>query len=245
MIWSQAPPMLNNLEDTVHVWMCDLKKYVAQYQACYRILNTVEQERANRYRFDEPRIRFVLTRGILRLLTGRYTHREPEDITFINNAWGKPSLPAPDAMTLEFNVAHSQDVALLAFSRNRCVGIDVEFIHPIEDVDHLVKNFFSDFEQHKYRQIPQELQLGAFFRAWTRKEAYIKGIGKGLSRTLKSFDVTLMPGEQAALLVDRSDETAVQQWTLMDIHPGKCYSAALAVRNNKKPFDALGYIFAF
>jgi len=241
MAWLQAPSALNLPDDTIHIWRMNLDVSCSHRQAYYELLNSAERKRAARYRFAEPRNRFIVARAELRQLIGRYINRAPDTITFDKNAWGKPALAECVDAHLEFNIAHSGDLALYAFSRNRIVGVDVEFIHPIEDVDHLVTNFFSVYEQQTFGQIPKEMQLQAFFNGWTRKEAYIKGQGKGLSIPLDSFDVTLLPGEPAALLADRTDETAVQRWKLMDIKAGNGYTAALAVETGGVALRVLCY----
>ena len=228
MIWSPPPVELRLPGDRIHVWRSCLDVSTGEYQAYYSLLTSSECARAARYRFDEPRNRFIVARGILRQLLTLYTQLAPEKLELHENAWGKPSLLASAADNLEFNVAHSNDLALFAFSRNRCIGVDVEFIHLIENVDQLVTNFFSDNEQRIFKNIPAALQLPAFYKGWTRKEAYIKGRGKGLTIPLNTFDVSMRPGEPAALLADHSDETAVQHWKIMDIHAGSEYIAALA-----------------
>lgn len=241
MIWKQPPLALHLPDDKIHLWKENLDVSSDCRQAYFDLLNPTERERAARYRFEEPRNRFVVTRAILRRLIGRYTHLSPDKIVFDTNTWGKPMLAECMDSHMEFNVAHSKDLALYAFASNRSVGVDVEYVHPIENVDHLVANFFSDYELQVFKQIPEELRLQAFFNGWTRKEAYIKGRGKGLSIPLNSFDVTLEPGESVALLEDRTNETEAQRWQLLDIKPGNGYTAALAVEGSVNAFDVLCY----
>ena len=155
MIWMQPPPTLALVEDTVHVWKCNLEKISNQYDVCYKVLNHEERERAHRYRFDKPRVRFVLTRALLRQLISLYVRRAPDLLSFNKNEWGKPALQGHMGNHLEFNIAHSKDIALFAFSINRPVGIDVEFIHSNVNIDRLVKNFFSENEVKKFIEIPK------------------------------------------------------------------------------------------
>jgi 4'-phosphopantetheinyl transferase len=130
---------------------------------------------------------------------------------------------------LQFNLSHSQDLALYAIGRERAVGIDVERIRPVPDAEQIVGRFFSFSEHALFRALPPRQKLEGFFNCWTRKEAYLKARGEGLDRSLSGFDVTLAPGEPARLLADREDPLEVERWSFRALHPASDYSAALAV----------------
>jgi 4'-phosphopantetheinyl transferase len=238
----QAFPILP--DDTIHIWRSALNVSPEFHQVCQNILDISERERAKRFLFEEPSNRFTVSRGILRQLIGRYTQCSPNRIVFQNNAWGKPCLSADMGIQLQFNVTHTGDLALFAFSRNRNVGIDAEAVHQIDDIDRLVHNFFSDYECQEFQALPESQQLLAFFLGWTRKEAYIKGRGKGLSIPLNAFDVTLSPGKPVALLADRTDDEAVLQWRIIDIDVGQGYSAALAVGEGPEAINVCFYEYS-
>ncbi len=243
IIWTHPPTQLDLLDDTIHIWKVNIRAFSSHLTLLYRLLNTEERQRADRYRFAEPRNRFIVARGILRQLLGRYTHFPPDHIVLDTNPWGKPLLSEPMDAHIEFNVAHSEDIALFAFSLHNAVGIDVERVHAIANIGLLVARSFSKCENLAFRQIPDAMQQQAFFNGWTRKEAYIKGRGKGFSIPLNAFDVTVAPGESPALLADRTDPCAAQVWELLDIDikPEEGYTASLAVESGRKISTVLGY----
>jgi 4'-phosphopantetheinyl transferase len=163
---------------------------------------------------------------VLRDILGRYLKLPPESLQFNYSSYGKPSLGDQFAW-LRFNVSHAGELALYAFSRNRELGIDIEEVR--KDIEHLqiATNFFSKQEVEALHALPAHLQQEAFFLCWTRKEAYIKGVGEGLSLPLDSFDVSLGPSEPACLLAVRGNEEEAARWTLKALEPGENYHAAL------------------
>ncbi|MDF1515245.1 MAG: 4'-phosphopantetheinyl transferase superfamily protein, partial [Anaerolineae bacterium] len=229
MKWLSSPGTITLADDTVHMWFILLDAGDDTYAICKNVLNAEELNRAQRYRFEAPRRRFVLTRALLRLLAGIYIQSSPPHIRFTHNQWGKPGINTTAGQRLEFNVSHSYDIALLAFSRNRPLGIDVECMHAIPNVQNLVKEFFSEYEYLQFKELPQDQQLKAFFMTWTRKEAYIKGTGRGFSQPFRSFDVSIHPAVPAVLLNDHTDPTAVASWKLMDISTLRNYAASAAI----------------
>jgi 4'-phosphopantetheinyl transferase len=189
-----------------------------------------ERERAGRFHFDRDRDRFIVGRGALRALLGRYLGMEPGRVAFRYGPQGKPAL-AEGAGTspLQFNLAHSQGLALLAIAEGRQIGIDVEVIRPVSEVDQLVGRFFSPRECAEFRRVAEGERLASFYRGWTRKEAYLKATGEGLATPLDQFDVTLAPGEPARLLDVAGRPSEVSRWALLDLDPGPEAIAALAV----------------
>ncbi len=161
---------------------------------------------------------------------GRYAGREPSAIAFRYGGWGKPGLDeARDGDGLQFNLSHSGDLALLAVARGRRLGIDVEAVRPMADAGPIAARFFSPRECERFRRLPESEQLAAFFRCWTRKEAYMKATGAGMSMPLDQFDVTLSPGEPPALLRVEGLPDEPSRWSYRDLDPGPGYLAALAV----------------
>ena len=215
--------------DEVHVWRLDLTGALAVVGGCRRLLSPDEEQRASRFRFDKDRKEYVVSRATLRSLLGSYLNVAPKKFQFAYSEYGRPFLPADiHAKMLNFNVSHSGDVALLAFAYGRDIGIDVEKVRRNFGTAEIAERFFSAAERAALRDLPQEKRHQAFFHCWTRKEAFIKALGEGLSHPLDQFDVSLAPGVQAALLATRPDAQEVTRWTLWDIQVPGDYAAALA-----------------
>jgi 4'-phosphopantetheinyl transferase len=170
---------------------------------------------------------------VLRALLGRYLKLEPAKVQFVYNAWGKPTLaPGSGQAALQFNVSHSGELALYAFARQAEVGIDIEFIRTDLDYEEIAERFFSSHERATLRSLPAQVKGESFFRCWTRKEAYIKAKGQGLSIPLDQFSVTLRPGEPARLLHVQGDPQAAQRWSIQELAPDSGYLAALVVEGD-------------
>ena len=150
--------------------------------------------RAERFRLARDRDKFITSRGLLRILLGSYAGAGPRDIQFAYSAHGKPAL-APDFGNRRvcFNVAHSGERVVLGFTRGRRIGIDIERIRHDFDTGEIAERFFSIAERECLRQLQLEQQCEAFFRCWTRKEAFVKATGDGLSLPLSQFDVSFVP----------------------------------------------------
>src|SRR5262249_12645966 len=151
-----------------------------------------EEQRMRRFRFDEDRRRYLLGRGLLRLLLGHYLELTPDLLRFDYTPFGRPHLAAGLApQLLEFNVSHSGELILIAVAAGRSLGIDVEQIRADVEVKAIAARFFSPSEQEALGRLAEGQQVEAFFDCWTRKEAYIKAKGDGLSLPLDQFDVSL------------------------------------------------------
>jgi 4'-phosphopantetheinyl transferase len=214
----------------VHVWRTVLDVPEAQVRSLWYTLTADECQRAERYVFAKDRTHFVVARGLLRMLLGRYLGQDPPQLRFIYGPHGKPALATDlDGGTLRFNVSHSHGLALYAITRGRTVGVDVERIRPEVAQERIAERFFSPREVTLLRALPAPLQAAAFFACWTRKEAYIKATGEGLALPLDQFDVSLLPGEPAALLRTAWDPQEATRWALQDLAPAPDYRAAVAV----------------
>jgi 4'-phosphopantetheinyl transferase len=216
-------------DDEIHVWRVRLHQTGALVKRLFEHLSADERHRAGSLRFPVDRERFVVARGALRNVLSRYANCPPEALRFSYGAHGKPTLASESGGDqLRFNLSHSHELALIVVTRRREVGIDIEFIRDDFSALELAGRFFSGREAATLRALPAELQFQAFFNCWTRKEAYIKARGAGLSLPLKSFEVSMMPGAPAVLLHAEGDSAT--QWFLHDlplVEPG--YAAALAV----------------
>lgn len=215
-------------DDEVHVWRARLEndEDVSRLEP---ILSDDEIRRANRFRFAEHRRRFVIARGCLRQLLAGYLQIDARELLFIYSAEGKPSLDVRHESDLLFNVSHSGEIAGFAFALRRTLGIDVELIRRDVDVEEIPKRFFSAAEQVALDTLEGEHKVQGFFRCWTRKEAYVKAVGSGLSLPLRDFDVSLMPGETPKLLATRPDPTLAGRWSMASLDFGEEYAAAVIV----------------
>jgi 4'-phosphopantetheinyl transferase len=202
----------------------------SQVQSLWCTLTADERQRAERYIFQKDRTHFVVARGLLRVLLGCYLRQEPQHLHFTYGPHGKPALATDTGrVALRFNVSHSHSLALYAITRGREVGVDVERIRPEVVQEKIAERFFSPREVTVLRALPTPLQAPAFFACWTRKEAYMKATGDGLTLPLNQFDVSLAPGEPAALLRTAWDPKEAARWTLQDLAPAPGYRAAVAV----------------
>lgn len=215
----------------VHLWRVDLAATADGEPRWLEILSSDEQARAARFHFARDRRRFATTRALLRIVLASYLGSEPQELVFSYSEKGKPFLePQSRDDRLEFNVSHSGELALMAFSRERQLGVDVEQIRENLDPASIARRYFSQNEQKQLAALEPTERYGGFFRCWTRKEAYIKARGDGLSLSLDSFDVSLAPGDHNALLSSRADGTEVTGWSLQDLSVAGQYAAALCVR---------------
>jgi 4'-phosphopantetheinyl transferase len=231
--WRKPPADLALSPQDVHVWRTVLlqpPEYLAQFE---RVLSMDERAKADRYRFAHNRQDYVVARGVLRHILAAYMDRAPESLQFYYSPYGKPAIHAEiGGQKLNFNVAHSGGYALYAVARGREIGIDVERIRPEAAQDGVAERFFSPKEVSVLRGLPAHAQPLAFFNCWTRKEAFIKARGEGLSIPLNQFDVTLAPGEPARLLHSRVDPTDTSRWSLQAIPLEHGYVAALAAEGS-------------
>lgn len=217
-------------DDEVHIWRAWLDQPSEVVQELHEVLDGDERGRAERFRFERDRRRFVVGRGRLRLILGRYLSAAPADLRFAYGAHGKPTVAgAADGRPLCFNVSHSDALAVYAVTRGRQLGVDVEAVRPMPDAEQLAARFFSPRENAAWRALGPGDKPAAFFRCWTRKEAFLKATGQGLAQPLDAFDVTLAPEAPARLLYVAGDPEAAARWTLRDLAPAAGYVAALAV----------------
>jgi 4'-phosphopantetheinyl transferase len=219
-------PCIRLDDEVIDLWACPIQPTDLQIREFIKILSPDEHIRAGRFRFDHLRRSFIFTRGTLRVLLGSYLSSAPEEIPFSYGPQGKPAI-AKDTL-LRFNISHSGDFVLLAFTREYDIGVDIEQIRSLPDMDDLAQRFFSSEERSQIASMPREQRERAFFACWTRKEAYLKAIGNGLSTRLDSFCVTLSPAEPARLMHINGDTHAAQAWTIQDLTLVPDYAAAIA-----------------
>ena len=221
----------------VDVWPADLAD-TAPLDAWEAFLSPEEQERVRRFHFPADFRRYVYGRGLLRWLLASYLETDPARIQFTYSPEGKPEVvPGPAHRQLHFNLSHSGTKLLLAFAWERQVGADVERLRSDIELEQIATRFFSYAEQSALLSLPPAQRTAAFFRCWTRKEAYVKATGKGLSLPLGQFDVSLLPEHPAALLATRPNAQEAEHWLLHGLELGPGYAAAVAVErsSNSRP----------
>lgn len=214
----------------VHLWRLNLEAVGDTVELSRPVLSGDEQKRAARFHHALDRKCFVATRSALRQILAAYLKADPKFLSFTYSEKEKPSLAGPEAQSgLEFNVSHSGSLSLLAFAHGRMIGVDVERTDRAIDTAAIAARFFSETEQKQLASLPTEQRTDAFFRCWTRKEAYIKATGKGLSLPLRQFDVSMAPRDGNALLATRPDPLERTRWSMRDIAVPAGYAAALCV----------------
>ena len=213
----------------VHIWFRSLDTAGVDAPAVLPCLSADECQRAQRFHYDQHRNEFILSRGTLRLVLASYLGEPPGRLRFEYAEQGKPALAkAHSEHRLSFNLSHTYGMMLLAVVRQRSVGVDIEKIRSDFNVREIAERFFSVAEQSGLRRLPEEEQYEVFFRCWTRKEAYIKATGEGLSLPLRDFDVSL-DADSAALVATRPDENEAQHWKMLNLRIAPGYAAAAAI----------------
>jgi 4'-phosphopantetheinyl transferase len=230
------PPRFNLLPDLIRIWRVHLDRASVNCSRLEEILSHDELDRALRFRFDRDRRRFTVARGALRMILGGYLNTDPKLIVFDYGAKGKPSLLSWSS-EIRFNVAHSEELALIAVARERDLGVDVEYVRPLASAEQIPERFFSPREATVFRSLPDDLSEAAFFACWTRKEAYVKARGGGLSIPLDQFDVSLEPNKPAALLDVKGDPAEVSRWGMVELQPAPRYTGALVARGKDWRFS--------
>ncbi len=224
--WTPPPDSLSLESHHVDIWRLSLKLLVDSVKLTESTLSADEIERVARFHFEVDKNRFLVTHSALRKILGRYLRRDPAELKFSLNQYGKPALINS---ALEFNLSHSGDFALVAVTQGRKIGVDVERIRQGISSHVIAQQYFSKAEVAELQSLPIEQRGSAFFTCWTRKEAYIKAQGLGLSLPLESFDVSLTPGQPATLRATRPDEKEAARWTLRSLDVDPNYAGAVAV----------------
>jgi len=209
--------------DEIHVWHAALDRDEKALRRLEATLSLEEKARADRFHFANDRNRFVVARGLLREMLGRYLHQAPASLEFSYGRHGKPSLAGGNVSSgLCFNLSHSAGLAVYAIARERNLGIDVEHIRPDSAGDDIAERYFSALEVSDLRTLSPEARVEGFFHCWTRKEAYLKATGMGLQIPLDSFSVSLLPEKPAQFLGG-----VEPRWHMAAYHPADGYVAAV------------------
>jgi 4'-phosphopantetheinyl transferase len=216
-------------DDAVHVWRARVPPDAGS-KRFQRVLTSDELAQAGRFRVASAHDQFVFRRATLRMLLSGCLDVDPNAIRFTQGPKGKPGISGPvNPSDLRFNLSHSRELVVIALARGRELGVDVERIRPEVETSDISRHFFSPREVAALEELPATLRTEAFYACWTRKEAFIKATGEGLSRDLRSFDVSVAPREPAALLATRDDPSERERWTLVNLEVDSDYFGALVV----------------
>jgi 4'-phosphopantetheinyl transferase len=231
--WKFPPAKLSIDSNEVHIWRTVLDEQARSIDRYLDTLAADEQSKAGRFYFQRDRECFIIAHGVLRAILALYLNRPPASVSFCYGEHGKPALFLESGGdSIRFNMSHSHGMALYAVARGREVGVDLEFVRYDLETDQIAEEFFSRKEIAEICALPPTMRRYAFFLCWTRKEAYIKATGKGLSLPLDQFDVSLIPGEPAALLSTRPDSGEALHWALQELTVAPEYAAALAAEGH-------------
>jgi 4'-phosphopantetheinyl transferase len=232
--WAAAPEQPALEGSALHLWLIRLDRSGDEIDRSARILSPAEQDRAQRFHFERDARRYTVAHAALRVILSQYAGMRPADLCFETNHYGKPFLVLADTPAnphLSFNLSHSGELALVGITSGRKIGVDIEQIRPELAGGEIAEKFFSPNEVLDLRSLPQHEQALAFFRCWTRKEAFVKARGEGLSFPLASFDVTLRPDDPPRLVRVAGDPEQPSRWSVISLAPGGStgYAAAAAV----------------
>lgn len=228
------PAPLDLAQQSVHVWCSSLDLAPERLRQLAETLSADEQARANRFRFERDRHGFIAGRGILRRLLAHYLNASPEQLRFTYSSRGKPALADPEWRDkISFNVSHSNGLALYAVTDNRQIGIDVEQMRSMQDMEQLAERYFLPSENALIQALPPAQRPAIFFRFWTCKEAYLKATGEGITG-LKRVEIRLKPGEELgqSIVSLTLNNIPAANWTVLQLNLTPDYAAALAVEGS-------------
>ncbi len=222
-------------EGEIHIWRIPL--VVGEYRPLMELLSEDEVRRGERFLFEKHREHYVVGRARMRRLLAAYTNNTARNVEFAYENLGKPKFA--DAILharFQFNFSNSSDRGLLAITRGRKVGVDLERVRSMKDRMQLARRYFAESEIQKLFALPEKQQSDAFFRCWTRKEAYLKAVGKGLTFPLRNVEVTLLENEPCRLLHINSSKEDASAWSLVSLRPFDGYLGALATPHGVDDF---------
>lgn len=217
--------------EELHIWHISLIQSQATIETLANHLDENEKAKAEKFRFKTDRLNYIISHGAGREILAEYLDCLPSVIQFEENDYGKPFL-RENKKKIYFNLSHSHEIALLAVSKKRQVGVDIEFIRTNFEEINIVEQIFSTPEIETLQSLPKNLKTKAFFDCWTRKEAFIKAVGQGLSFPLKEFSVTFSPFEEARLSLENIF-LKTESWRLIKLNVADNYAAAAAIEAKK------------
>ena len=223
-----------NLQNQIHIWAVDLDRLKLLGYGADQMLPESERDRSKRFRFEIISVRYVKCHYLLRVLLGQYLGTDFYHQEFNRNKHGKPSLKNEDNNnSIYFNLSNSENICVFVFTEDGDIGVDVEKIHDLPNMDRIVERFFSPLENEKFRSLPEHSRKKTFFKYWTRKEALLKAMGRGLSFPLD--EVNVVPDkidETSDFFIRTKERNAEREWTLHDVSVFDGFASALALKDN-------------
>ena len=230
--WNHSPYSIDLNENEVHIWRASLNQDAKVMANLSALLSQDEYQRAVSYYRPVDRDRFIAGRGILRKIISAYLALSPDELQFTYNEYGKPAVSDnQNTRALNFNLSHSAELVLYAVTRERVVGIDIEYIREDFATLEIAEQFFSKDEVAALKSLPTDQRTTGFFNCWSRKESFIKAKGLGVSYPLDRFTVSVSPNEPPALLNVYGDEYEPTCWQMYELKTGEEYAASLIVEN--------------
>jgi 4'-phosphopantetheinyl transferase len=228
--YNMPPSKIELGSDEVHIWFEKLTKSSTKLNEYLLLLSNEERKKIERFHFEKDRMYYQVRHGILRNILSYYIGMDPVHIQFNYSINGKPVLKRDfNQKSIHFNLSHTNGFALYAFTREREIGVDVEYIRNIPHIENVADTFLSKIENDIFCILPKKKKIETFFKEWTQKEAVVKAIGKGLSLDLKKIDVSIIPSEPSKLLKINIDSLEVSRWNIQELNLASGFAAAFAV----------------
>lgn len=228
-VWLTTPASLEISNIAIDVWRCPLDLTAAQIDQLSKCLSEQERQRAEQFRMAHKRLQFITSRARLRQCLALATGTRAGEIEIAVGASGKPFLAGKaHSSGIQFNVSHTDGLALIAITRGQPVGIDVESLEQSVQAARLAENYFSAKEKTTIAALPGEQVTASFFACWTRKEAVLKAIGTGIAQGLASFDVATDPEITHCQTELQSATGPAQTWCVETLPCGAGFVGALA-----------------
>lgn len=229
MVWQTPPVNLALGENEIHVWRASLDWSAIDVYQLQTTLAEDERNRAARFYFHKDREHYMACRGFLREILGRYLHVAPGEIRLSYGPYGKPQLGSSMCRRdISFNVSHSHGLALIAVASEREVGVDIEYVRQDVEIESIAEHFFAPSEKAVIRALTGHQQRETFYRCWTRKEAFLKARGDGMTCPLDQFEVSVEPGSSAVLPSAHADSRESARWSMQDLAIDAGYVATVA-----------------
>jgi len=236
--WPVSSHIIPPAAGEARIWASELEPGAAAVDRLVPLLSPDEQERAARFHFRRDAMRWIVARATLREILGGCLGADPRAVVFSYGPKGKPALAArAGELDLQFSLAHSAHLAVYAVTVGCPVGVDVERLRPVPDMNRIAERTFSRQECTALGGLPAALRPAGFFNCWTRKEAYIKAVGLGLSYPLDRFSVSLTPGEPARLEAVEADPAHAEGWMMAALAPRSGFVGAVVV--GARPVDVV------
>ena len=224
-----AAPILRP-DGKVHLWQTFTTDWLSRIEALQDLLSSIEIDRAGRFHFKRDGLRYIVAHGLLRMPISRYLDIPADRIEFRSGPFGKPELQGyHGAPAFSFNISHSHELSVFAFSSYQRLGVDVEYIRSMPDFEEIVGRFFHPKKRAALRSFSLHERQTAFFDCWTRKEAFVKATGAGLYRSLDSFAVPMGSGNERDFLTLNEGAATDKQWTFLPLRPARQYTGAVVV----------------